>query len=77
MGTTGKNRNAAVSFGGFVSMMQERLKARYPDCDVRTVHADKNNGVHLTGIVILPEGENVSPNIYRRIFTGNIWPDAR
>ncbi len=70
MGTAEKNRNAAVSFGGFVGMMQERLQARYPGCDVRTVHADKNNGVRLTGIVILPEGENVSPNIYMEDFYG-------
>ena len=62
------NRNAVISFEKFVSVMQERLQARYPDCKVRAVHADKNNGVQLTGIVIMPEEQNVAPNIYMENF---------
>lgn len=62
------NRNAAVSFEKFVSVMQERLQARYPDCKVRTVQMDKNNGLKLTGIIIMPEGQNVAPNIYMENF---------
>ena len=62
------NRNAVISFEKFVSVMQERLQARYPDCKVRTVHADKNNGLRLTGIVIMPEDENLAPNIYMENF---------
>ncbi len=57
-----------MDFGGFVAAVRERLQARYPGCDVRTEPVEKNNGVHLTGIVILPEGENVSPNIYMEDF---------
>lgn len=58
------NRNAVISFEEFVSMMQERLQARYPDCKVRALQMDKNNGLKLTGIVIMPEDENVALNIY-------------
>ncbi|MDE7178671.1 MAG: hypothetical protein K2O59_12745 [Lachnospiraceae bacterium] len=64
------NRNVAVSFEEFVSVMQGRLQARYPDCKVRAVPVDKNNGIHLTGIVIMPEEQNVAPNIYMENFYG-------
>lgn len=68
MVATETNRNAVISFEEFVNGMQERLQARYPDCKVRAVPVDKNNGVHLTGIVIMPEEQNVSPNIYMENF---------
>ncbi len=59
-----------MDFGGFVATVQERLQARYPECNVMAEPVEKNNGVRLTGIVILPEGENVSPNIYMEDFYG-------
>ena len=64
-----ENMYAAITgipagFKAFVGAMQERLEARYPDCEVRAVQTDKNNGVRLTGIVIMQDGENVTPNIY-------------
>lgn len=64
METTETNRTAEMSFGEFVNGMQDRIQARYPECNVRTVRVDKNNGVHLTGIIIMPEEQNVAPNIY-------------
>lgn len=57
-----------MGFEAFVEAMRERLQDRYPDCNIRVGHADKNNGVHLTGIVILPEGQNAAPNIYMESF---------
>ena len=53
-----ENMYAAITgipagFKAFVGAMQERLEARYPDCEVRAVQTDKNNGVRLTGIVIM------------------------
>ncbi len=57
-----------MDFGGFVAAVRERLQARYPECNVMAEPVEKNNGVRLTGIVILPEGENVSPNIYMEDF---------
>lgn len=68
MVATETNRITAMSFGEFVNGMQDRLQARYPDCKVRAVPVDKNNGVHLTGIVIMPEDENLAPNIYMENF---------
>ena len=62
------NRNAVISFEEFVNRMRERLQARYPDCKVRAVPVDKNNGLKLTGIVIMPEGKNLAPNIYMESF---------
>ncbi len=59
-----------MDFGGFVAAVQERLQARYPECNVMAEPVEKNNGVRLTGIIILPEGENVSPNIYMEDFYG-------
>lgn len=68
-----ENMYAAITgipagFKAFVGAMQERLEARYPDCEVRAVQTDKNNGVRLTGIVIMQDGENVTPNIYMEGF---------
>lgn len=68
-----ENMYAAITgipagFKAFVGAMQERLEARYPDCEVRAVQTDKNNGVRLTGIVIMQDGENVTPNIYMEDF---------
>lgn len=66
---TAVNQTAGtMDFGEFVTAVQKQLQARYPDCDVKTMPVEKNNDVHLTGIVILPEGENVSPNIYMEDF---------
>lgn len=62
------NTNKVRSFGEFVSEMQARIQARYPDCKVRAVPVDKNNGVHLTGIIIMPEEQNLAPNIYMENF---------
>ncbi len=59
-----------MDFGGFVAAVQERLQARYPECNVMAEPVEKNNGVRLTGIIILPEGGNVSPNIYMEDFYG-------
>ncbi len=68
-----ENMYAAITgipagFKAFVRAMQERLEARYPDCEVRAVQTDKNNSVRLTGIVIMQDGENVTPNIYMEDF---------
>lgn len=62
------NTNKVRSFGEFVSEMQARIQVRYPDCKVRAVPVDKNNGVHLTGIIIMPEEQNLAPNIYMENF---------
>lgn len=66
-----ENRNAvitdvpvAMEFGEFVETMRERLQEEYPDCEVKVTPVVKNNDVCRTGILILPEGRAVSPNIY-------------
>lgn len=54
----------AMGFEEFVEAMRERLQEAYPECEVKTVPVAKNNDVCRTGIIILPEGRAVSPNIY-------------
>ena len=68
MVTAERNSNAVMSFEEFVNVMKDRLQFRYPDCKVKVVHADKNNGLRLTGITILPEGQTVVPTIYMEDF---------
>ena len=42
----------------------ERLPEWYADARVSVNEMTKNNGKVLTGLTILPEGENISPNVY-------------
>ena len=72
-----ENMYAAITgipagFKAFVGAMQERLEARYPDCEVRAVQTDKNNGVRLTGIAIMQDGENVTPNMVGRLHSSPV-----
>lgn len=53
-----------MDFGGFVEAMKERLREKYPGCEVKTAPVSKNNGLCLTGITILPPERTVAPNIY-------------
>lgn len=55
---------AAMEFGEFVETMRERIQEQYPGCEVKITPVAKNNDVCRTGILILPEGRAVSPNIY-------------
>ena len=68
MVTAERNTITGMGFEGFVNVMKEHLQARYPDCDIKVVHVDKNNGLRLTGITILPEGQTVVPTIYMEDF---------
>lgn len=68
MVTAERNTITGMSFEEFVNVMKDRLQFRYPDCKVKVVHADKNNGLRLTGITILPEGQTVVPTIYMEDF---------
>ena len=53
-----------MDFEGFVETMKERLREKYPGCEVKTAPVSKNNGLCLTGITVLPPGRAVAPNIY-------------
>jgi len=57
-------QTAVRTFEGFAAGVREKLQERYSGCEVRTVNADKNNGLRLTGVAIMPEDRNVAPTIY-------------
>lgn len=57
-----------LSFEEFVDYCKEHILEALPDeyqnAKVNVAEVTKNNGRVLTGLTVLPEGQNVAPNIY-------------
>lgn len=56
--------DVTMDFEDFVSEVKRRLQERYTDCEVKAARVDKNNGLCLMGITIMPPDRRVVPNIY-------------
>lgn len=52
------------TFDNFVTAVKDALVKEFPDCQVEIIPVTKNNGVHLQGVSVKPQGTSVAPNVY-------------
>lgn len=44
--------------------VKQELERRYPDCSVKFMKVQKNNGLKRNGVTILAPGRNIAPTVY-------------